>query len=118
MGTQTAIAEAIGQRGAHYVLAVKDNQPRLAASIHRVARRRRFRIQSDLDILVDPTPETSIFDIGEIRYQLRNLLGVSVDVLTPKALHVRLRDRILSEASRYECSKALVRVAEFSQSHS
>jgi predicted transposase YbfD/YdcC len=34
MGTQTAIAEAIGQRGADYVLAVKDNQPRLAASIH------------------------------------------------------------------------------------
>jgi uncharacterized protein len=54
--------------------------------------------ESDLDILVDPTPETSIFDIGEIRYQLRTLLGVSVDVLTPKALHVRLRDRIISEA--------------------
>ena len=33
MGTQTAIAEAIQQRGADYVLAVKDNQPRLAESI-------------------------------------------------------------------------------------
>ena len=54
--------------------------------------------QSDLDILVDPTPETSIFDIGEIRYQLRTLLGVSVDVLTPCALHIRLRDRVVSEA--------------------
>jgi uncharacterized protein len=54
--------------------------------------------QSDLDILVDPTPETSIFDIGELRYQLRTLLGVSVDVLTPEALHARLRDRVLSEA--------------------
>jgi len=54
--------------------------------------------QSDLDILVDPTPETSIFDIGEIRYQLRALLGVSVDVLTPRALHTRLRDQVVSEA--------------------
>ena len=54
--------------------------------------------ESYLDILVDPTPETSIFDIGEIRYQLRTLLGVSVDVLTPQALHIRLRDQILSEA--------------------
>jgi predicted nucleotidyltransferase len=54
--------------------------------------------QSDLDILVDPTPETSIFDIGEIRYQLRTLLGVSVDVLTPRALHTRLRDQVVSEA--------------------
>ena len=35
---------------------------------------------SDLDILVDPTPETTLFDIGAIRYQLRDLLGVPVDV--------------------------------------
>ena len=54
--------------------------------------------ESDLDILVDPTPETSMFDIGEIRYQLRKLLGVSVDVLTPLALHTRLRDQVVSEA--------------------
>lgn len=53
---------------------------------------------SDLDILVDTTPETSIFDIGEIRYQLRSLLGVSVDVLTPPALHARLRDQVIAEA--------------------
>jgi predicted nucleotidyltransferase len=53
---------------------------------------------SDLDILVDPTPETSLFDIGEIRYQLRMLLGVQVDVLTPRALHIRLRDQVVSEA--------------------
>ena len=33
MGTQTAIAAAIQDRGADYVLAVKDNQPRLAESI-------------------------------------------------------------------------------------
>jgi len=54
--------------------------------------------QSDLDILVDPTPETSIFDIGEIRYQLRTLLGIPVDVLTPRALHESLRDQVISEA--------------------
>jgi predicted transposase YbfD/YdcC len=33
MGTQTTIAEAIQSRGADYVLAVKDNQPKLAESI-------------------------------------------------------------------------------------
>jgi predicted transposase YbfD/YdcC len=33
MGTQTSIAEAIQERGADYVLAVKDNQPKLAESI-------------------------------------------------------------------------------------
>ncbi|WP_334120293.1 nucleotidyltransferase family protein [Limnobacter sp.] len=41
---------------------------------------------SDLDILIDPTPETTLFDIGAIRHELFQLLGVPVDVLTPKSL--------------------------------
>ena len=53
---------------------------------------------SDLDILVDPTPETTLMDIGAIRYELRNLLGVSVDVLTPKALPASFRERVIEEA--------------------
>lgn len=36
---------------------------------------------SDLDILIDPTPETTLFDISAIRVELRKLLGVPVDVL-------------------------------------
>ena len=39
---------------------------------------------SDLDILIDPTPDTTLFDIGAIRHELLQLLGVPVDVLTPK----------------------------------
>ena len=38
---------------------------------------------SDLDILVDTTSETTLFDLGAIRCKLRNLLGVPVDVMTP-----------------------------------
>jgi len=53
---------------------------------------------SDLDLLVDPTPDTTLMDIGAIRYKLRNLLGVPVDVLTPKALPVTFRDRVINEA--------------------
>ena len=53
---------------------------------------------SDLDILVDPTPETTLFDIGAIRHELLQLLGVPVDVLTPKALPERFREAVLSEA--------------------
>ena len=54
--------------------------------------------ESDLDILVDPTPETTLFDIGAIRHELRKLLGVPVDVLTPKALPDRFRDAVLAKA--------------------
>jgi predicted nucleotidyltransferase len=53
---------------------------------------------SDLDILIDPTPETTLLDIGAIRHELRTLLGVPVDVLTPMALPDKYRDSVLAEA--------------------
>lgn len=53
---------------------------------------------SDLDILIDPTPETTLFDIGAIRHELGKLLGVSVDVLTPNALPASFRAKVLAEA--------------------
>ncbi len=53
---------------------------------------------SDLDILVDPTPDTTMFDIGAIRYELFQLLGVHVDVLTPNALPDSFRTKVLGEA--------------------
>ena len=53
---------------------------------------------SDLDILIDPTPGTTLFDIGAIRHELLQLLGVPVDVLTPKALPETFRAKVLAEA--------------------
>lgn len=53
---------------------------------------------SDLDILIDPTPETTLLDIGAIRHELGKLLGVSVDVLTPNALPDKFRATVLAEA--------------------
>lgn len=53
---------------------------------------------SDLDLLVDPTPETTLFDIGAISHELQLLLGVPVDVLTPNALPEQFRARVLAEA--------------------
>jgi predicted nucleotidyltransferase len=53
---------------------------------------------SDLDLLVDPTPETSLMDIARIQNRLQKLLGVTVDVLTPKALPASFRERILLTA--------------------
>ncbi len=53
---------------------------------------------SDLDLLIDPTPETTLLDIGAIRHELLKLLEVPVDVLTPKALPERFRDSVLREA--------------------
>ncbi|MDY6980024.1 MAG: nucleotidyltransferase family protein [Pseudomonadota bacterium] len=53
---------------------------------------------SDLDIIVDTTDETSLFDIGAIHAELTELLGVKVDVLTPGSLPDRWKEDALSEA--------------------
>ncbi len=53
---------------------------------------------SDLDLLIEPTSETSLMDIGAIRYKLKKLLGVEVDILTPNALPDSFRDTVLKEA--------------------
>lgn len=53
---------------------------------------------SDLDLLVEPTSETTMLDIGAIRFELKQLLGMDVDVLTPGALPDRLRVQVLKEA--------------------
>lgn len=54
--------------------------------------------ESDLDILIDPTPETSLMDVAKIQVELETLLGVNVNVLTPKALPDRFRQVVLAEA--------------------
>ncbi|MDR6856606.1 nucleotidyltransferase family protein [Variovorax guangxiensis] len=53
---------------------------------------------SDLDLLVDPTPETSLMDIARLQNRLEELLGTPVDVLTPRSLPVDFRERVLAEA--------------------
>ena len=53
---------------------------------------------SDLDLLVEPTAETTLFDLGAIRLEVRALLGVDIDVLTPNALPDSCRSRVIDEA--------------------
>lgn len=66
---------------------------------HRAQNARVFgSVLHDMDILVDPTPETTLFDISAIKRELSELLGVSVDVLTPNALTEKFRAKVLAEA--------------------
>lgn len=53
---------------------------------------------SDLDLLIDTTPKTTLLDIGAIRHELLELLGVPVDVVTPKSLPSRFRDSVVADA--------------------
>ncbi len=54
---------------------------------------------SDLDLLVDPAPETSLMDVARIQGRLELLMGIPVDVLTPLSLPESYRNRVLAEAS-------------------
>ncbi|MFO7765067.1 MAG: nucleotidyltransferase family protein [Pelovirga sp.] len=54
--------------------------------------------ESDIDLLVEPLPKTSLFDIGGIMEDLKDLLGVEVDVATPPALPEKWRDEIETTA--------------------
>lgn len=53
---------------------------------------------SDLDILVDPQERMSLFDLGAIIAELNELLGIRVDVATPRALPEHMRERVLRDA--------------------
>jgi uncharacterized protein len=78
----------------------------LAAARYRVANPRVFgsalhgddRDGSDLDLLVDTLPGTTLLDLGGLQDELQELLGVSVDVLTLKDLPTKFRDIVQQEA--------------------
>lgn len=53
---------------------------------------------SDLDLLVDPLPDTTLFDLGGLQQALEEALGVPVDVRTPGDLPERFREAVLKEA--------------------
>jgi predicted nucleotidyltransferase len=76
------------------VLAHRATNPRVFGSVSRGE----DTPDSDLDLLIDPTADTTLLDIGAIRHELLELLGVPVDVVTPKALPARFRDLVLAEA--------------------
>jgi hypothetical protein len=54
---------------------------------------------SDLDLLVDTTDSTSLFDLAAIELELERLIGISVHVTTVGALRGTLRERVLAEAA-------------------
>jgi hypothetical protein len=53
---------------------------------------------SDLDLLVDPMPGATLFDLGGLQDELEELLGGRVDVVTPRDLPERFRAQVLAEA--------------------
>src|SRR3989338_5232177 len=62
------------------------------------AARGEARPDSDVDFLVDMEPGRSLLDMGGLLMDLRDLLGLEVDVVTEHGLKPRIRERVLKEA--------------------
>ena len=62
------------------------------------AARRTDREGSDLDLLVDLEPGSSLLDIAGLQIDIEEALGIKVDLCTETELHPRLKERILAEA--------------------
>lgn len=90
-------SEALGAHRAEVRQIVADHHA-INARVFGSAVTGKDREDSDLDLLVDPTPETTLMDIARIQSRLQKLLGVSVDVLTPRALPESFRARVIAEA--------------------
>lgn len=54
--------------------------------------------QSDIDFLVELQPGRTLFDLSGLLVDLEALLKMPVDVVTPKGLRPKIRERVLAEA--------------------
>jgi predicted nucleotidyltransferase len=53
---------------------------------------------SDIDLLVTPTPEASLFDLAQFEIDMEQLSGRAVEVVSRRALDARRDAHILAEA--------------------
>lgn len=55
---------------------------------------------SDIDILVDALPGSTLFSLGGLQYELEQMFGgMKVDVVTSGGLPETVRNRVLAEAA-------------------
>lgn len=54
--------------------------------------------KSDIDFLVELDAGRSLLDLGGLQFDLQQLLGHHVDVVTERGLKDRLRDRVFKDA--------------------
>lgn len=53
---------------------------------------------SDVDFLINPTNDCSLFDLGGLLMELQDLLGCKVDLVPEDSLKPQIRERVMKEA--------------------
>jgi len=81
----------------HKVITVLKRHDVARASIFGSFARGEVEEDSDLDILIEFNGEKSLLDLVALKLELEESLRRSVDVLTYKAIHPAIRERVLKE---------------------
>jgi len=55
------------------------------------------RPDSDIDILVDPLPEATFYDLADLEMELERILGCKVEVQTPGGLPADVAERVQAD---------------------
>jgi uncharacterized protein len=87
-------------------LATHRGELRQLSTAHGLARARVFGSvlagtddeESDLDLLVDPLETTGLLPLAAFKHDAERLLGVPVSVLSPNALPLKFRSKVLQQA--------------------
>ena len=88
-----AINDIIGKRDQIVSIAsqYKISNVRLFGSVLR----KEENTESDIDFLVECGDDCSLFDLISLKYDLEEILGRKIDVVTSDSVHWTLRDKIL-----------------------
>lgn len=54
--------------------------------------------ESDIDLLIDPGPDMSLFTHAALAQELETLLGCKVNLVSDRGLRPRVRERVMREA--------------------
>jgi uncharacterized protein len=80
------------------ILRVSRQHGALRVRIFGSVARGQANVTSDLDILVDMEPRSSLLDLVAIKQDLEDMLGCKVDIVTESAISPYVREDVLKEA--------------------
>ena len=98
--SQTPVAELDGDTRARLITVLRQNGVRRAGVFGSFARGEQTPA-SDVDLLIEPSAEATLFTLARLEMALEDILGRPVDLITFNAIETsarpRLRERILHD---------------------
>ena len=99
MNNLKSISKEIEELAKRIVPILRDNGV-VEASVFGSFTRGEVHPDSDLDLLVRYEKSVSLLDVGGLKYELEQILGSKVDLISRDHLKPRIKNRILQESIR------------------